>query len=70
MEGEVAECRTRLTSFVASADQRSTVRTKYEVSISLLRDESQLGPALPVKQDGNEVTAASREETHFMSISL
>ena len=35
MEGEVVECRTRLTSFAASADQRSTVRTKYEVSISL-----------------------------------
>ena len=35
MEGEVAECRTRFTSFWASADQRSTVRTKYEVSMSL-----------------------------------
>ena len=28
MDGDVAECLTRLTSFVASADQRSTVRTK------------------------------------------
>ena len=35
IEGDVAECRTRLTSFWASEDQRSTVRTKYEVSMSL-----------------------------------
>lgn len=35
IEGDVAECRTRLTSFEASGDQRSTVRTKKEVSISL-----------------------------------
>jgi len=27
IEGEVAECRTRFTSLVASADHRSTVRT-------------------------------------------
>lgn len=35
IEGEVAECRTRLTSFWPSADHRSTVRTKYAVSMSL-----------------------------------
>ena len=35
-----------------------------------IRDESQLSPAMPVKQDGNEVTAASWEKTNFMSISL
>ena len=35
IEGDVAECRTRLTSFWASDDQTSTVRTKYEVSMSL-----------------------------------
>jgi len=35
MEGEVAECRTRLTSLDAFSDHRSTVRTKYDVSISL-----------------------------------
>jgi len=35
MEGDVAECRTRLTSLVALSDHRSTVRTKYDVSISL-----------------------------------
>jgi len=35
IEGEFAECRTRLTSRVPSDDQRSTVRIKYEVSISL-----------------------------------
>lgn len=31
----MAECRTRLTSLVALSDHRSTVRTKYDVSISL-----------------------------------
>ncbi len=35
IEGDVAECRTRLTSLVALSDHRSTVRTKYDVSISL-----------------------------------
>jgi hypothetical protein len=35
IEGDVAEWRTRLTSLSASADQRSTVRMKKEVSISL-----------------------------------
>ena len=35
IDGEVAECRTRLTSRCPSADQRSTVRTKKAVSISL-----------------------------------
>ena len=35
IDGEVAECRTRLTSRFPSADQRSTVRTKKAVSISL-----------------------------------
>ena len=36
MDGEVAECRTRFTSLKPSAEHRSTVRTKYEVSISLM----------------------------------
>lgn len=31
----MAECRTRLTSLFALSDHRSTVRTKYDVSISL-----------------------------------
>lgn len=35
IEGDVAECRTRLTSFFPSADQRSTVSTKKVVSMSL-----------------------------------
>lgn len=35
MEGEVAECRTRLTSLEAFSDHKSTVRTRYDVSISL-----------------------------------
>lgn len=35
IDGEVAECRTRLTSRFPSADHRSTVSTKKEVSISL-----------------------------------
>lgn len=49
MEGDVAECRTRLTSFWASADQRSTVRTKYEVSMSLSEMKLQLKPGMTVE---------------------
>ncbi len=45
IEGDVAECRTRLTSFWASADHRSTVRTKYAVSMSLSKTKRQLSPA-------------------------
>ena len=37
IEGEEAECRTRLTSLVPSADHKSTDKTKYVVSISLPR---------------------------------
>ena len=43
MDVALAEWRTRLTSRVASGDQRSTVRTKYEISISLFLDVSPAG---------------------------
>lgn len=37
--GVTPECRTRFTSVVASADQRSTLRTKKVPSTSLLNDK-------------------------------
>ena len=70
MEGEVAECRTRLTSLVASADQRSTVRMKYEVSMSLSEVKVSLVLHCLSSMIGNEVQAASGGKTDFMSISL
>lgn len=46
IEGDVAECRTRLTSFWPSGDHKSTVRTKYEVSMSLRSNRSQFSSAV------------------------
>ena len=38
IDGEVAECLTRFTSLVPSAFHKSTVRMKYEMSMSLQHD--------------------------------
>lgn len=62
MEGDVCECRTRLTSVSPSAFQRSTVRTKKEVSI-LLEDTDQLSILLVIGCGCNQAT-------YFISISL
>lgn len=55
IEGEVAECRTRLTSFWPSADHKSTVRTKYAVSMSLSEMELQQNSGTSIEHLLNEI---------------
>lgn len=52
IDGEVAECRTRLTSRFPSADHKSTVSTKKEVSISL---RSRVSIVFSGRPDGSEL---------------
>ena len=68
IEGVAVVCRTKFTSFKASSDHRSTLRTYMVCSISLLSEQG--APGQPRSRQAPSHQWGGRQTTHLQSISL